>query len=314
MENIKEKFEFEVGSEYEGMRLDKYLSEQIEEATRSYLEKLIDNNYVKVNSKVINKNGRKLKLGEKIEVSIPEEENIDIEAENISLDIVYENNDFIVINKNYGMVVHPAYGNYTGTLVNALLYYTNNLSSINGNIRPGIIHRLDKNTSGLILVAKNNYAHAKLASMFTDKTIHKTYLCIVKGNFSEENLNGRIENLIGRDSKDRKKMAVVKENGKIAISNYKVVEQVEGYSLVEVAIETGRTHQIRVHMKSINHVILGDSTYGNEDKNVKRQMLHAYKLEFLSPLDNKEYIFKGRLFDDFIEVAKRLKFNIEKYI
>ena len=314
MENIKEKFEFEVSSEYEGMRLDKYLSKQIEEATRSYLEKLIDNNYVKINSKVINKNGRKLKLGEKIEVSIPKEENIDIEAENISLDIVYENDDFIVINKSYGMVVHPAYGNYSGTLVNALLYYTNNLSSINGNIRPGIIHRLDKDTSGLILVAKSNYAHAKLASMFTDKTIHKTYLCIVKGNFSEENLNGRIENLIGRDSKDRKKMAVVKENGKIAISNYKVVEQVEGYSLVEVASETGRTHQIRVHMKSINHVILGDSTYGNEDKNVKRQMLHAYKLEFLSPLDNKEYIFKGRLFDDFIEVAKRLKFNIEKYI
>lgn len=211
------------------------------------------------------------------------------------------------------MVVHPAYGNYSGTLVNALLYYTNNLSSINGNIRPGIIHRLDKDTSGLILVAKNNYAHAKLASMFTDKTIHKTYLCIVKGNFSEENLNGRIENLIGRDSKDRKKMAVVKENGKTAISNYKVIEQVDGYSLVEIAIETGRTHQIRVHMKSINHVILGDSTYGNEDKNVKRQMLHAYKLEFLNPLDNKEYIFKGRLFDDFIEVAKRLKFNIEKY-
>ena len=317
MENIKEKFEFEVSSEYEGMRLDKYLSEQIEEATRSYLEKLIDNNFVKVNSKVITKNGRKLKLGEKIEVLIPEEENIDIEAENIPLDVVYENDDFIVINKSYGMVVHPAYGNYSGTLVNALLYYTNNtnnLSSVNGNIRPGIIHRLDKDTSGLILVAKNNYAHAKLASMFIDKTIHKTYLCIVKGNFSEENLSGRIENLIGRDSKDRKKMAVVKENGKIAISNYKVIEQVEGYSLVEVAIETGRTHQIRVHMKSINHVILGDSVYGTEDKNVKRQMLHAYKLEFLNPLDNKEYVFKGKLFNDFIEVAKKLKFNIEKYL
>jgi len=292
MENIKEKFEFEVSSEYEGMRLDKYLSEQIDEATRSYLEKLIDNNFVKVNSKVITKNGRKLKLGEKIEVLIPEEENIDIEAENIPLDVVYENDDFIVINKSYGMVVHPAYGNYSGTLVNALLYYTNNLSSVNGNI----------------------ITHAKLASMFIDKTIHKTYLCIVKGNFSEENLSGRIENLIGRDSKDRKKMAVVKENGKIAISNYKVIEQVEGYSLVEVAIETGRTHQIRVHMKSINHVILGDLVYGTEDKNVKRQMLHAYKLEFLNPLDNKEYVFKGKLFNDFIEVAKRLKFNIEKYI
>ncbi len=313
MENIKEKFEFEVSPEYEGMRLDKYLAEQIEEATRSYLEKLIDNSYVKINSKVINKNGRKLKSGEKIEISIPEEENIDIEAENIPLDIVFENDDFILVNKKYNMVVHPAYGNYNGTLVNALLYYTNNLSSVNGNIRPGIIHRLDKDTSGLILVAKNNFAHAKLASMFTDKTIHKTYLCIVKGNFSDENLEGRIENLIGRDTKDRKKMAVVKENGKLAISNYRVVEQVKDYSLVEVLIETGRTHQIRVHMKSINHPILGDVIYGSEDKNIKRQMLHAFKLEFLNPLDNKEYTFTGKLFDDFIEVAKNLKFDINKY-
>lgn len=314
MENIKEKFEFEVNSKYAGMRLDKYLSEQIEEATRSYLEKLIDNNYVKINYKVVNKNGRKLKIGEKIEVLIPEEENMNIEPENIRLDVVYENDDFIIVNKNYNMVVHPAYGNYSGTLVNALLYYTNNLSSINGNIRPGIIHRLDKNTSGLILIAKNNYAHAKLAKMFIDKTIHKTYLCIVKGNFSEQNLSGRIENLIARDVKDRKKMTVVKENGKIAISNYKIIQQVEGYSLVEVKIETGRTHQIRVHMKNINHPILGDSVYGNEDKVIKRQMLHAYKLEFLNPLDNKEYTFKGRLLDDFIELAKNLKFNIENYI
>ena len=314
MENIKEKFEFEVNPEYEGMRLDKYLAEQIEEATRSYLEKLIDNSYVKINSKVINKNGRKLKSGEKVEISIPEEENIDIEAENIPLDIVFENDDFILVNKKYNMVVHPAYGNYTGTLVNALLYYTNNLSSVNGNIRPGIIHRLDKDTSGLILVAKNNFAHAKLASMFIDKTIHKSYLCIVKGNFSDENLEGRIENLIGRDTKDRKKMAVVKENGKLAISNYRVVEQVKDYSLVEVLIETGRTHQIRVHMKSINHPILGDVIYGSEDKNVKRQMLHAFKLEFLNPLDNKEYRFTGKLFDDFIEVAKRLNFDINKYM
>lgn len=314
MENIKEKFEFEVDFEYEGMRLDKYLSEQIEEATRSYLEKLIDNSYVKINSKIVNKNGRKLKLGEKIEVLIPEEESIDIEAENIALEIVYECDDFIIVNKKYGMVVHPAYGNYSGTLVNALLYYTNNLSSVNGNIRPGIVHRLDKDTSGLILIAKNNYAHAKLATMFVEKTIHKTYLCIVKGNFSEQNLIGRIENLIGRDSKDRKKMAVVEENGKIAISKYRVIEQTEGFSLLEVDIETGRTHQIRVHMKSINHPILGDLVYGTEDKSIKRQMLHAYKLEFLNPLDNKEYVFKGKLFDDFIETAKELKFNIEKYL
>lgn len=304
MENIKEKFEFEVSPEYEGMRLDKYLAEQIEEATRSYLEKLIDNSYVKINSKVINKNGRKLKSGEKIEISIPEEENIDIEAENIPLDIVFENDDFILVNKKYNMVVHPAYGNYNGTLVNALLYYTNNLSSVNGNIRPGIIHRLDKDTSGLILVAKNNFAHAKLASMFTDKTIHKTYLCIVKGNFSDENLEGRIENLIGRDTKDRKKMAVVKENGKLAISNYRVVEQVKDYSLVEVLIETGRTHQIRVHMKYKGYPLLGDELYGGDVRLITRQALHCNNLIFNHPITGERVNVKADLPKDMINIIK----------
>ncbi len=312
-ENIKNFFEFEVSAVHNGERLDKYISSQLDEATRTYIEKLIDGNYVLLNSKICNKNGKKLKTGDKIFVNIPEEEDVDIAPENIELKIVYENEDFILINKSYDMVVHPAYGNYSGTLVNALMYYTQNLSSVNGKIRPGIIHRLDKDTSGLIMVAKNNNSHAKLATMFIDKTIHKTYLCIVKGNFSEENLSGKIENLIGRDSKDRKKMAIVEKNGKIAVSNYKVVQQVEGYSLVEVGIETGRTHQIRVHMKSLNHPILGDSVYGNSDKNAKRQMLHAYKLEFKNPIDNKDYIFKASLFDDFIEIAEKLKFDVETY-
>ncbi|MDD7391998.1 MAG: RluA family pseudouridine synthase [Fusobacterium gastrosuis] len=313
MENIKNFFEFEVNEEYNQVRLDKFISSQIDEATRSYIEKLIDENYVLLNSKVCNKNGKKIKVGDKILVNIPEDEDVDILPENIELKIVFENDDFILINKKYDMVVHPAYGNYTGTLVNALMYYTENLSSVNGKIRPGIVHRLDKDTSGLILVAKNNNSHAKLATMFVDKTIHKTYLCIVKGNFSSENLQGRIENLIGRNVKDRKKMAIVEKNGKIAISNYKVIQQVEGYSLVEVAIETGRTHQIRVHMKSINHPILGDTVYGSADKNVKRQMLHAYKLDFKNPIDNKEYNFTAPLFDDFIDIAKKLKFDIEDY-
>ncbi|MCI5725570.1 RluA family pseudouridine synthase [Fusobacterium sp.] len=313
MENIKNFFEFEVNEEYNQVRLDKFISSQIDEATRSYIEKLIDENYVLLNSKVCNKNGKKIKVGDKILVNIPEDEDVDILPENIELKIVFENDDFILINKKYDMVVHPAYGNYTGTLVNALMYYTENLSSVNGKIRPGIVHRLDKDTSGLILVAKNNNSHAKLATMFVDKTIHKTYLCIVKGNFSSENLQGRIENLIGRDVKDRKKMAIVEKNGKIAISNYKVIQQVEGYSLVEVAIETGRTHQIRVHMKSINHPILGDTVYGSADKNAKRQMLHAYKLDFKNPIDNKEYNFTAPLFDDFIDIAKKLKFDIEDY-
>lgn len=313
MENIKNFFEFEVNEEYNQVRLDKFISSQIDEATRSYIEKLIDENYVSLNSKVCNKNGKKIKVGDKILVNIPEDEDVDILPENIELKIVFENDDFILINKKYDMVVHPAYGNYTGTLVNALMYYTENLSSVNGKIRPGIVHRLDKDTSGLILVAKNNNSHAKLATMFVDKTIHKTYLCIVKGNFSSENLQGRIENLIGRDIKDRKKMAIVEKNGKIAISNYKVIQQVEGYSLIEVAIETGRTHQIRVHMKSINHPILGDTVYGSADKNAKRQMLHAYKLDFKNPIDDKEYNFTAPLFDDFIDIAKKLKFDIEDY-
>lgn len=314
MENIKKNLEFEVDETFAGERLDKYLSYQLEEATRTYIEKIIDGKNVELNLKTCEKNGKKLKTGDKIKVYIPEEEDIKIEAENIELKIIFENEDFILINKKYDMVVHPAYGNYSGTLVNALMYYTQNLSSVNGKIRPGIIHRLDKDTSGLILVAKNNIAHAKLASMFTDKTISKTYLCIVKGNFSPENSKGRIENLIGRDSRDRKKMAVVEKNGKPAISNYSVVQQVEGYSLVEVNIETGRTHQIRVHMKSINHPILGDSVYGSPDKNIKRQLLHAYKLEFKNPIDNKDYIFTGELFEDFIEIAKKLKFDVSMYI
>lgn len=313
MEKIKEHFEFEIDDKYNGERLDKYISYQLDEATRSYIEKLIDAGYVLLNSKLCKKNGRKLKTDDKVIVSIPEEEDIDISPEEIPLKIIYEDENFILINKKYDMVVHPAYGNYSGTLVNALMYYTQNLSTINGKIRPGIIHRLDKDTSGLIMVAKNNNSHAKLASMFVDKTVHKTYLCIVKGNFSEERKEGRIENLIGRDIKDRKKMAIVEKNGKIAISNYKVVQQVENYSLVEVAIETGRTHQIRVHMKSINHPILGDSIYGNSDNLAKRQMLHAYKLEFKNPIDDKEYKFTAPLFDDFIEVAEKLKFDVSIY-
>lgn len=313
MEKIKEYFEFEVDVKYDGERLDKYISSQLDEATRSYIEKLIDAGYVLLDSQICKKNGKKLKTGNIVQLNIPEEEDIDINPENIPLKIIYEDENFILVNKKYGMVVHPAYGNYTGTLVNALMYYTQNLSDINGKIRPGIIHRLDKDTSGLIMVAKNNNSHAKLASMFVDKTVHKTYLCIVKGNFSEDRKKGRIENFIGRDIKDRKKMAVVEKNGKIAISNYKVIQQVENYSLVEVKIETGRTHQIRVHMKSINHPVLGDSIYGNSDNLSKRQMLHAYKLEFKNPIDEKEYKFTAPLFDDFVEVAEKLKFDVSMY-
>jgi len=274
------------------MRLDKFLVE-CGIGSRKEVKKLISNDEITVNGSN----------------DISAKDNIDENSDIIEYNgerLEYKEFRYYIMNKKAGYITATE-DFKENTVMDLLPEWV-----IRKDLAP--VGRLDKDTSGLILVAKNNYAHAKLASMFIDKTIHKTYLCIVKGNFSEENLSGRIENLIGRDSKDRKKMAVVKENGKIAISNYKVIEQVEGYSLVEVAIETGRTHQIRVHMKSINHVILGDSVYGTEDKNVKRQMLHAYKLEFLNPLDNKEYVFKGKLFNDFIEVAKKLKFNIEKYL
>lgn len=313
MKKELEKFEFIVSENEIGQRLDKFININLENSTRAYIEKLIDNSCVELNGKITKKNGTKLKANDKIILTVQDEEESDIVAENIPLKIVYENENFIVINKDPFIVVHPANGNYSGTLVNALLYHTKSLSDLNGNIRPGIIHRLDKNTSGLLIVAKDNFSHAKLASMFVDKKISKTYICIVKGNFSEDNLKGQIENLIGRDPLDRKKMTVVEKNGKIAISNYKVVEMKNNFSLVAVKIKTGRTHQIRVHMKYLNHPILGDEIYGNENQNsiANRQMLHAYNLQFINPIDNKEYNFYGDFPQDFVEVAKKLHFNLD---
>ena len=291
MENIKEKLDFEVSSEYEGMRLDKYLSEQIEEATRSYLEKLIDNNFVKVNSKIINKNGRKLKLGEKIEVLIPEEENIDIEPENIPLDVIYENEDFIVINKSYGMVVHPAYGNYSGTLVNALLYYTNNLSSVNGNIRPGIIHRLDKDTDGLMIIAKTERWLQHFKTLFKEKSesdtleqkdqvpLKKWYraTCEISegGNEFLKQIEGKLPFIISEEVKAKVPNTVPK----LGITQIEKIEKKpDGKLQIFLQIFTGRTHQIRYHLSSHGLPIYGDYLYGREAE-IPMQ-LTAYQLEF----------------------------------
>lgn len=307
MRRIVENYEYQVGEEDQGKRLDLFLKEQLPEATRSYLEKLITEGYVFCNEKVITKNGRKLKGKEVIQLAIPEEEKMEIVAENIPLDIVYEDKYLLVVNKQANMVVHPALGNYSGTLVNALLYYCKeNLSDMNGVIRPGIVHRLDKDTTGLIIVAKNNQVHSKLALMFQEKTIRKTYVAIVKGRFSEERKEGRLETLITRDPKDRKKMTVSQIQGKKAISNYRVLLDGDKHSLVEVKIETGRTHQIRVHMKYLNHPILGDIVYGQEDTKCKRQMLHAYRLEFIHPITEEAICLEGKLPEDFIEAGKRV--------
>ena len=296
--------------EDKGKRLDAFLEERLEGMTRSYIKKLIDEGDIYIEGKKKVKSGNKIKGREEVVVRIPEDEILNIEAEDIPIDIVYEDESMVIINKGPDMVVHPAPGNYTGTLVNAVMYHIKDLSTINGVIRPGIVHRLDKDTSGLIIIAKNDEAHLGLTEMFKEKTIDKTYVCICKGNFKDH--EGRVENLIGRNPKDRKKMAVVEKNGKKAISNYRVVEQVEGFSLVEVGIETGRTHQIRVHMKSLNHPILGDEVYGSPSKRVKRQMLHAYKLEFNHPITGKEIKVVGDIPEDFQGVARNLKIDLDK--
>lgn len=298
------------GEEARGKRLDAFLEENLEGMTRSYIKKLIDEGDIYIEEKKKVKSGNKLKGSEAVVVRIPEDEILNIEAEDLPIDIVFEDENMVVINKGPGMVVHPAPGNYTGTLVNAVMYHIKDLSTINGVIRPGIVHRLDKDTSGLIIIAKNDEAHLKLTEMFKEKTIDKTYVCICKGNFKKH--EGRVENLIGRNPKDRKKMAVVEKNGKKAISNYRVLEQVEGFSLVEVGIETGRTHQIRVHMKSLNHPILGDEVYGSPSKKAKRQMLHAYKLEFNHPITGEEIKVVGDIPEDFQSVARSLRIDLGK--
>ncbi|WP_319370140.1 RluA family pseudouridine synthase [uncultured Ilyobacter sp.] len=310
MRNYKEQETLYAEKSDNGKRFDAFVNESFDDLTRSYIQKLIEQGDIIIEGKEKAKSGNKLKGNEEILVRIPEDEVLDIEAEDIPIHKVYEDKDLIIINKEPDMVVHPAPGNYSGTLVNAIMHHVKDLSNINGIIRPGIVHRLDKNTSGLIVVAKNDSSHLKLSDMFKNKEISKTYICICKGVFFEK--EGRIETLIGRNPKDRKTMAVVTKNGKKAISNYRVLDESGDFSLVEVNIETGRTHQIRVHMKSMNHPILGDEVYGKPSKICKRQMLHAYKLEFNHPITNEKMITFGDIPEDFKNVAKKTGLDINK--
>ena len=290
---------FVAEEEDKGTRLDQYLVKQLD-LTRTRVQNLIKENNIKVNNEKT-KVAYKIEPNDSVRVYIPEVVEKDIEAEDIKLDIVYQDGDIAIINKYSGMVVHPAHGHYSGTLVNAILFQIKDLSGINGEMRPGIVHRLDKDTSGLIIVAKNDKAHTKLTEMFKNKEIKKTYLAIVKGKVSKE--TGRIETNIGRDEKDRKKMSVSRDEkkGKLAITTYKVIDSNERYSLLDVNIETGRTHQIRVHMKHIGYPILGDIVYGRPDNKIMRQMLHAYKLEFKHPITSEEMVLEAQLPKDFVE-------------
>ena len=295
-------------------RMDSFLSRKTD-FTRSRIQQLIKNGDITVNGKNA-KNNKKIKSSykieenDRIEIFIPETEQAEIIPENIKIDIIYEDEDIAVINKNAGLVVHPAQGHYSGTLVNAILYHIKDLSGINGEIRPGIVHRLDKDTSGLIVIAKNDKAHINLAKMFQEKKIKKTYLAILTGKLTKE--QGRIVTQIGRDTDDRKKMTVIKgiDRGKEAITNYNVICSNELFTLVRVYIETGRTHQIRVHMKHMGYPILGDMVYGRKDSE-KRQMLHAYKLEFLHPVTEKPMKFISEIPEDFRKALKNIKLEFD---
>lgn len=294
-----------VQSEDQGKRIDIYLNEELD-LSRSYLKKLIEDNKVLVNNKVVTKSGYSIKSNDCIQIEIPDVEVLDLTPENIPLDIVYQDDDMVVINKQQGLVVHPASGSLSHTLVNALLYHIDNLSNINGVIRPGIVHRLDKDTSGLIVVAKNDAAHVDLQEQIASKTAKRFYKALVDGVVNQD--SGKIETLIDRSQKDRKMMAVSRNTGRIAITYYKVLERFNRYTLMEYELKTGRTHQIRVHSKHIGHPVVGDFTYGGSNKfNLNGQLLHAYKLELLHPRTKQKMIFEAPLPEYFEAVLEGLR-------
>ena len=274
----------------ESMRIDKYVAGSGEiNLSRSAAALLIDEGKVTVNGKTVNKK-YKLSINDVIDICIPDPVPYEAKAENIPLDIVYEDDDLLVVNKPKGMVVHPAAGNYNGTLVNALLYHCgDSLSGINGVLRPGIVHRIDKDTSGLLIVAKNDFAHTHLAEQIKNHSFTREYQAIAVGNIKDE--NGTVDAPIGRNPNDRKKMCVTSKNSKNAVTHYSVIARYKGYTHIKCVLETGRTHQIRVHMAYIGHPISGDKVYGlkNEKVDFEGQCLHAGKIGFIHPA-TKEYL------------------------
>lgn len=287
-----------------GTRADVFLAAKLG-VSRSNMQKLLEDGRVKRGEKIIKAN-YKVRAGEMFVVDIPEPEPIEAVPENIPLDIIYEDDDVVVLNKARGMVVHPAPGNYTGTLVNALLYHCSNLSGINSAIRPGIVHRLDKDTSGIMIVAKNDAAHISLSQQIQSKTAVRTYLAVVRGNIKTD--SGTIETQIARDKTDRKKMAVVKEGGRDAITDYEVLERFGKYTLVRCKLRTGRTHQIRVHMEYLGYPLVGDPKYSpmKTPFGIKGQALHSYTLEFTHPRTGERMKFEAPLPEDMHKIITRL--------
>ena len=309
--------EFLINKKNNGERLDVFLSKKIKNLTRSYIKKLIEKNNVRLNKTINTSASTKVKTKDKIFVNIIEEQDLKIIPKNIKLDILYEDKDLLIINKPKGMVVHPGAGNFKDTLVNGLLYkYKNGLSDVNGSIRPGIVHRIDKETSGLLVVAKNNLSHSNLGKQFSDHSIKRRYKCLAWGVVRP--LNGRIETLISRNKKNRQLMTVSDVNGKTAITNYNTIKvfnikDIPKISLIQCELETGRTHQIRVHLKYKGTSLLGDKQYGKKSIKFKKinkdffnnlstldgQALHAETLEFIHPTKKKLVCFKSKLPMDF---------------
>lgn len=292
-------------AEMENVRLDAYIAQKCENLSRTMIQKLIEDGEILVNGQE-KKISYKTKQGDVIEIHIPEAKEINLKAQDIPLDVVYEDDDIIIVNKPKGIVVHPANGNPDGTLVNAVMSLCKgSLSGIGGEIRPGIVHRLDKDTSGLIIIAKNDVAHINLSKQIKDRRVKKIYIALVKGNVSEN--EATVNMPIGRSTKDRKKMAVRKD-GKEAITHFKVLKRYGKYTLLELKIDTGRTHQIRVHMAEIGHPVVGDMIYSNgkNEFGIEGQMLHAKSLDFQHPVTGKQIHLEAELPKYFEEILSKL--------
>ena len=291
-----------------GVRIDSYISRECEELTRSYIQRLIEDGQIQVNKQIV-KSNYKVRNNDIIIIDILEPIKLEIIPEDIKLDILYEDEDLIVVNKAQGMVVHPAVGNYSGTMVNALMKHCTDLSGINGVMRPGIVHRIDKDTSGVILVAKNDFSHRSLAEQLKEHSVNRRYIALVEGVIKAD--KGTIDGAIGRHHTDRKKMDIV-SGGKHAITHFKVIKRLNNYTLIEAVLETGRTHQIRVHMAHIGHPVVGDTVYGIKKQkfNLRGQALHAQVLGFIHPRTGKYVEFKAELPSYFNELISDIEKNI----